>query len=59
MGEADKLPLKPIFNGSVSVEARPEQLTAASEAPLFREIDERLSSQRSRAFIVALRSGYE
>ena len=46
MGEAAKFPFKPEFNKYVSVEARPERLTAESGALLLREIDERLGVTR-------------
>ena len=46
MGEANKLPFKPTFNSYVSVEARPERLTAEPGALPLREIDERLGVTR-------------
>ena len=46
MGEVNKLPFKPVFNSYISVEARPEWLTAESGAMLLREIDERLGVTR-------------
>jgi hypothetical protein len=42
VGETKTVPFKPVFNGYIGIESRPERLTAEPGAILLREIDERL-----------------